>query len=313
MEYRIIFRFHRHGIDDIKLEYKISGCAGRQKEKSKQHKNVGFSESDTIGRTDAWETRKLWRIFTHITALYYCSVDGYFPWTVTPAGWDTRQCIHIWQKCSSCTKRSCRWVNTETRSRTIDSIIHPAATLLNISMKFWRLMDAWLATTRLVLTTLGQGRLLQREELHSVPTHGYQVQWSETPGAVSISSTFRVCCHRYTCTIFKNQTGNQFVEIITDRYIKLTGAIPTTKITSTQVAHIFLHESGMPYGILDVIMSYNGQQFLSKFFTSLCSCLGAKKLTATAFNPQTNGQVESYGKKLMTCLRLYIANNQQNW
>lgn len=40
--------------------------------------------------------------------------------------------------------------------------------------------------------------------------------------------------------LFNKKQGKQFAVVITDRYTKLTIAIPTTKTSVTIVAHIFL-------------------------------------------------------------------------
>lgn len=57
--------------------------------------------------------------------------------------------------------------------------------------------------------------------------------------------------------------------------------IPTAKITSTQVAHIFFNDSVIPYGIQDTILADNEQQFVGKFFTLLCMYLEVNTLTTT--------------------------------
>lgn len=60
--------------------------------------------------------------------------------------------------------------------------------------------------------------------------------------------------------------GSQFVIIITDRHSELTSAIPTPIISSTYVAHIFFNNRVISYGIPDIILLDNGQQFVKKFF-----------------------------------------------
>lgn len=98
----------------------------------------------------------------------------------------------------------------------------------------------------------------------------------------------------------KTKIVNQFVAILTDRYSKLTSFIPTAKMTSTKVAHIFFHDYVILYGIPNVILLENGPQFVSKFFKSLCTYLGVKKVTVTVFYLQTNRQVDRYNKTLVS-------------
>lgn len=112
--------------------------------------------------------------------------------------------------------------------------------------------------------------------------------------------------------IKRTKKWNLFVVILTNRYSKLKTAISTAEITSTQLDHVFFHEWAMCYFIHDVILSYTGQQFVGKFFKSLCIYLGLKKLSRTAFQQQTNGQVEGYNKNLVSRLQMCIAEYQQN-
>lgn len=50
---------------------------------------------------------------------------------------------------------------------------------------------------------------------------------------------------------------------MTDRYTKLTKMIPTTRKNSKNVAHILPEHRVVIHGILSMLLSYNGSQFLS--------------------------------------------------
>lgn len=88
------------------------------------------------------------------------------------------------------------------------------------------------------------------------------------------------------------RSGKQFVIINTNSYSKLTRAIVTAKITTTQVANIFLNHWVIPYGIPETVLPDNGQRFVSKAFTSMRAYLGVKKVSAPAYHPLANGKVE---------------------
>ena len=111
----------------------------------------------------------------------------------------------------------------------------------------------------------------------------------------------------------RTKTGRQYVVVITDRYSKLTRAVPTAKITAPVVAAVVLEHWVIPYGIPNHILSDNGSQFVSKFFSALCAFLGAKLTTTTAYHPQTNGQTERYNKTIITRLRHYVNDHQTDW
>lgn len=71
----------------------------------------------------------------------------------------------------------------------------------------------------------------------------------------------------------RTKTGSQHLIIITDKYIRLTRAVTIAKVTSTRILHIFFHDLVKLYSILDVIISDNGQKFVSNLFSSLCTYL----------------------------------------
>lgn len=111
----------------------------------------------------------------------------------------------------------------------------------------------------------------------------------------------------------RTTSGNQYAIVITDRYSKVTRAIPTSKTASTHAANIFFEHWVIPYGIPKYLLTDNGPQFTSKFFAMICSLLGVKHLTTTAYHPQTKGQVEHYNKTIVTRLRHYVAEHQRDW
>lgn len=110
----------------------------------------------------------------------------------------------------------------------------------------------------------------------------------------------------------RNKTGRKFVLIITERYSMLTRAILTTKITSTEVENIFFHSCVMPYGIPDVILSDNRQDFVNRISTSLFTYRTVKELPTAAFHLQAYEKVEIYNKNFVSRLKLYIADSQRS-
>lgn len=97
---------------------------------------------------------------------------------------------------------------------------------------------------------------------------------------------------------------NEFIVVMTYRCSKIKRAIPTSKTTATNVANVFLDQCIVPYGIPDYSLADNGPEFVSKFLATLCTFLGLKNLTTTAYHPQTSGQVEWYTKTIVKCILL---------
>lgn len=73
----------------------------------------------------------------------------------------------------------------------------------------------------------------------------------------------------------KTNLGNQNALVITYRYSNLTRAIKMAKKTKIEVSAAFIYHSVIPYCIPNYVLSYNGQQFVSKHFASVCGYLGA--------------------------------------
>lgn len=90
----------------------------------------------------------------------------------------------------------------------------------------------------------------------------------------------------------KVQQNNQLNAVMTDRYSKLTSAIPASEMASTHMADVFLDKWLAPFGISEFVLGDYDLQFVSKFLAMLCAELRAKHLTTTTFYPQTNGKAE---------------------
>ncbi|CAN8067066.1 unnamed protein product [Agarophyton chilense] len=105
----------------------------------------------------------------------------------------------------------------------------------------------------------------------------------------------------------------RFVLVITDRFTKLTRALPLGKTTATDVATAFLSHWVYPYGMPLYLLTDNGSQFVSKFFSHNCDTLGIKHATTTAYHPQTNGQAESFNCTLLDRLAHYFSEHQLDW
>ena len=111
----------------------------------------------------------------------------------------------------------------------------------------------------------------------------------------------------------KTRTGKRFLVIVTDRFTKLTQVAPLRTITAYHVAVAFCEIWVFKYGIPRTLLSDNGAQFASKFFTHVCQTLGITNVFTSAYHPQTNGQVERYNRTLLAMLRNYVNDNQDDW
>lgn len=109
----------------------------------------------------------------------------------------------------------------------------------------------------------------------------------------------------------KTDHGSIYVLVITDRFSKLTRAIPMKSTTAPQVADAFVEHWVIPYGMPRQLLTDNGPQFIAKFFEAVCLILQVKHVTTTAYHPQANGQAERYNQTL--CHRLRVFKETASW
>lgn len=94
-------------------------------------------------------------------------------------------------------------------------------------------------------------------------------QQAKVSSPVSTFPTIIVCGHGNTRWVSKEKSGKQLLVVITDRYSKMTKAIPTARKTFTAFAMIFVEHWISNFGILSTIPIDNGPQFTSKFFQAI--------------------------------------------
>lgn len=120
--------------------------------------------------------------------------------------------------------------------------------------------------------------------------------------------------HRYTWTITKiTNNGNTHVDIIEDRYRKLTGAIKMQKTTAGLAAAAFINNWILVYGIQDSILTANGAKFDAKLFKKICHVMGIKRSTSAACHPHKNGRADRYNKQLPRDFVTACPNTKNDW
>lgn len=76
---------------------------------------------------------------------------------------------------------------------------------------------------------------------------------------------------------------------------------------------MFLNRWSILYGIPGNQLSENGVHFVSKFFYVYCTLVVVKKVTTTAYYPQSDTQAGSLNSSLTTGLRLCVAKKQKGF
>lgn len=104
----------------------------------------------------------------------------------------------------------------------------------------------------------------------------------------------------------RTKLRNEDFLIITDRYRKLTLAIPLSSITAPEVSNFFPNDWMIFYGIPKALWSDNGPQFGRKLIAALCAFLGTDLRTTKEYHPHTNGRTERYKKTIVSRLNQYV-------
>lgn len=111
----------------------------------------------------------------------------------------------------------------------------------------------------------------------------------------------------------KSNSGNVYVVACTEyatRFI-FTKAIPnkTTEVT----ANFLFHDVIMRIGVVKVILSDRGNEFMSCVFTNLVKQLGSVKHTTCAYTPRCNGLIERANKTFATMISMYTSADHLDW
>ena len=107
--------------------------------------------------------------------------------------------------------------------------------------------------------------------------------------------------------------GSKHICVISDRYSKLTRAIPMKRISALEVARVFLNNCVFVYGLPHALLSDNRPQFAASLFESVCASLSIGHAFTSTYHPQTNGQVERFNRTLLAGLRMFPMNNVKTW
>lgn len=108
--------------------------------------------------------------------------------------------------------------------------------------------------------------------------------------------------------------GFDSVWIVVDRLSKMRHFIPCQNTCTAQdLADLFTRQVLRLHGLPKTIISDRGPQFISAFWTKLCSRLKIDRRLSTAFHPQTDGQTERLNAVLEQYLRCYVDYTQDDW
>lgn len=110
------------------------------------------------------------------------------------------------------------------------------------------------------------------------------------------------------------EDGNKFIVVFVDYYTRWPEAQALPDSTAPTVAKAFVDLVVSRYGSPKTLLSDQGPQFTSDFFTQTCQLLGVKRRFTTVFHPQANlTERVNQEIKRMTRKFCYLDGNQRKW
>nr|XP_025611672.1 uncharacterized protein LOC112705026 [Arachis hypogaea] len=105
----------------------------------------------------------------------------------------------------------------------------------------------------------------------------------------------------------------KYLIVAIDYYTKWIEAEPLASISSANCRKFMWRQVITRFGIPEVVISDNGTQFTDKKFTEFLSGLGVRQRFSSVEHPQTNGQVESANKVILSGLKKRLDNKKGAW
>ena len=106
---------------------------------------------------------------------------------------------------------------------------------------------------------------------------------------------------------------HKYILAITDRFSKLTRAIPFRSIKALSISKALVHHWVLAYGPPVTVLSDNSTQFTSRLFQFGCTELKMRSVTTATYQLQTNGQCERFNRTILEELRAFVSEHPKSW
>ena len=105
--------------------------------------------------------------------------------------------------------------------------------------------------------------------------------------------------------------GNEYILTLQDQLSKFCLAVPLSNTLASTIADAFIKKFVCVFGAPKVILTDQGQNFLSSLMTRIAKRFKIKKLRTTAFRPQSNGSLERSHHALAEYLKQYTDTDHE--
>ena len=108
--------------------------------------------------------------------------------------------------------------------------------------------------------------------------------------------------------------GHDAIQVYVERLTKVKHFDATTKTAgASELVSSFIHTVVRPHGVPESVVSDRDPRFTAHYYAELTRLLGIKLHMSTARHPQSDGQTEREIRTLITALRAYCNENQDDW
>ena len=107
--------------------------------------------------------------------------------------------------------------------------------------------------------------------------------------------------------------NNRHILVIVDYYTHWVEAYALPEQTAERVVGVFIDHIIPRFGCPEELLSDRGTNFLSNLAHQLYTAMKTRKLTTTAYHPQTNGLTERTNGIIKTVLTHYVGLNKETW
>lgn len=112
----------------------------------------------------------------------------------------------------------------------------------------------------------------------------------------------------------KTKRGNDAIQVYVERLCKLKHFVASKKSDgAVELAASFVRTVVRAHGVPETVVSDRDPRFTAHFYAELMKLLGVTLAMSTARHPQTDGQSEREIKTLVTALRAFCNEHQDDW
>ena len=112
----------------------------------------------------------------------------------------------------------------------------------------------------------------------------------------------------------KTKRGHDAIQVYVERLCKLKHFVASRSTDgAVEMARSLTHAVIRPHGVPEVIVSDRDPRFTATFYKEFTKLIGADLRMSTARHPQTDGQSEREIKTLITALRAFCNDHQDDW